>query len=96
MLPARSSSGRPTLLMPGMVNARTRIGRSAAAELPILPEDGLLCIANLLKAGITCFCHIGYYPRQAAQTAAARACAHSSDCRWPSIRVPGREAPAII
>ena len=62
------------LLMPGLVNARTRIGSlEHAATLPqFLPEIGLLCIANLLKTGITCFCSIGYFPRHAAQIAAAQ------------------------
>ncbi len=50
-------------LIPGMVNAR-------AGSPELEPEDGLLCIAKLLKAGVTCFCRIGYDPRRAAQTAA--------------------------
>ena len=61
-------------LIPGMVNARTCVGPlEHAAVLPqSVPGDGLLCIAKLLKAGVTCFCHVGYHPRQAAQTAAAQ------------------------
>ena len=71
----RALFDRPAhVLMPGMVNARTRIGPLArAAGAPQFPpEGGLLCIAKLLKAGVTCFCDIGYFPRQAAQTAAAQ------------------------
>ena len=66
---------RPShLLMPGLVNARTQIGslERAAATPQFLPEGGLLCIANMLKSGITCFCDIGYFPQQAALTAAAQ------------------------
>jgi 5-methylthioadenosine/S-adenosylhomocysteine deaminase len=62
------------LVLPGFVNALTHIGsRGAAAGNPPFPTDaGLLCIANMLKAGITCFCPIGYFPRDAAQLAAAQ------------------------
>jgi len=62
------------LLMPGLVNARTRIGslESAAADLRFHPNGGLLCIANMLRAGITCFCNIGYFPRHAAEAAEAQ------------------------
>jgi 5-methylthioadenosine/S-adenosylhomocysteine deaminase len=44
------------LAMPGLVNARTRL-----APLP-----------NMLRAGITCFCDTGYFPRDVAATAAAQ------------------------
>ncbi len=62
------------VLIPGMVNARTRIGplEHAAGAPRVLPEGGLLSVAKLLKAGVTCFCDVGYFPRQAAQTAAAQ------------------------
>jgi 5-methylthioadenosine/S-adenosylhomocysteine deaminase len=62
------------LLMPGLVNARTRIGssESAAAAVQFLPDGGLLCIAKMLKAGITCFCDVGYFPRHAAEAAEAQ------------------------
>ena len=62
------------LLMPGLVNARTEIGslQSAGAALQFHPDGGLLCIAKMLKAGITCFCNIGYFPRHAAQAAEAQ------------------------
>ena len=62
------------LVLPGFVNSLTHIGsRGAGAGNPRFPGDaGLLCIANMLKAGITCFCPIGYFPRDAAQLAAAQ------------------------
>jgi 5-methylthioadenosine/S-adenosylhomocysteine deaminase len=62
------------LLMPGLVNARTRIGslERAAAAPQFHPDGGLLCIAKMLKAGITCFCDIGYFPRHAAEAAEAQ------------------------
>ncbi|HKN10128.1 MAG TPA: hypothetical protein VJ376_11695, partial [Pseudomonadota bacterium] len=44
-------------LIPGMVNARTRVGplEHAAGAPQFAPDRGLLCIAKLLKAGVTCF-----------------------------------------
>jgi 5-methylthioadenosine/S-adenosylhomocysteine deaminase len=62
------------LVMPGFVNALTQIGSlEPAAPAPQFAHDGgLLCIANMLKAGITCFCHVGYFPSDAAQMAAAQ------------------------
>ncbi len=80
------------LLMPGLVNAHTRIGAipHAAAGLHAAAgphaatgphaspgpgfqaETALAGIANMLKAGITCFCDIGYFPRDTAQMAAAQ------------------------
>jgi len=62
------------LLMPGLVNARTRIGslQSAAADSQFHPDGGLLCIAKMLKAGVTCFCDMGYFPRHAAEAAEAQ------------------------
>ena len=30
-------------------------------------DGALLCIANMLKAGITCFCEAGYFPREVAR-----------------------------
>jgi 5-methylthioadenosine/S-adenosylhomocysteine deaminase len=62
------------LLMPGLVNALTRTGSldRAAAAVQFQPDGGLLCIANMLKAGITCFCDIGCFPRDAAQVAATQ------------------------
>ncbi len=71
----RALLDRPAhVLIPGMVNARTRIGapERAAGAPQFLPEGGLLCIAKLLQAGVTCFCDVGYFPDQAAQTAAAQ------------------------
>ncbi len=71
----RALLDRPAhVLIPGMVNARTRIGapEQAVGAPQFLPEGGLLCIAKLLQAGVTCFCDVGYFPDQAAQTAAAQ------------------------
>jgi 5-methylthioadenosine/S-adenosylhomocysteine deaminase len=62
------------LVFPGFVNALTQIGSfgPAAGTPRFLGDAGLLCIANMLKAGITCFCPIGYFPRDAAQLTAAQ------------------------
>jgi 5-methylthioadenosine/S-adenosylhomocysteine deaminase len=62
------------LLMPGLVNACTRIGSpaSGSAQPHFGPESALLCIANMLNAGTTCFCDIGYFPGATAHTAAAQ------------------------
>jgi 5-methylthioadenosine/S-adenosylhomocysteine deaminase len=62
------------VLMPGLVNARTAIGGSCgdAGGARFEPRAGLIGIANMLKAGITCFCDVGYFPREVAQLAAAQ------------------------
>jgi 5-methylthioadenosine/S-adenosylhomocysteine deaminase len=62
------------LLMPGLVNAYTRIGMPPpTTQVPqFAPAGALLCIANMLKAGTTCFCDIGDFPRLAAEIAAAQ------------------------
>jgi len=59
------------LLMPGVVNARTHIGPLGpdAAEPKFTADGALLGVANMLQAGTTCFCDIGYFPRDAAHTA---------------------------
>jgi 5-methylthioadenosine/S-adenosylhomocysteine deaminase len=66
---------RPThLAMPGLVNARTRLA-PFAGESPAegyWADGALLCIANMLRAGITCFCEAGYFPRDVAATAVAQ------------------------
>jgi 5-methylthioadenosine/S-adenosylhomocysteine deaminase len=59
------------LLMPGLVNAHTRLGtlggtRPAAS---FSAEIAALGIANMLKAGITTFCEVGYFPSDAARAA---------------------------
>jgi 5-methylthioadenosine/S-adenosylhomocysteine deaminase len=66
---------RPThLAIPGLVNARTRLAPIAGFS----PAEGfwadgaLLCVANMLRAGITCFCDAGFFPREVATTAAAQ------------------------
>jgi 5-methylthioadenosine/S-adenosylhomocysteine deaminase len=60
------------LLMPGLVNAHTRIapppGRSIAPDR--LHDGARLCIAEMLGAGTTCFCGVGYFPQESARAAA--------------------------
>jgi 5-methylthioadenosine/S-adenosylhomocysteine deaminase len=72
---ARVELDRPDhLAMPGLVNARTRltpIGVDPAAQ-GFWVDGALLSIANMLQAGITCFCDAGYFPREAAATAVAQ------------------------
>ena len=56
-------------LLPGLVNARTQI---AAARRrvpgPLQLQDGaLLCIAEMLKSGITCFAATGFFPEESAR-----------------------------
>ena len=47
------------LVMPGLVNAHTRMQHGTLAS-----------IAEMLKAGTTCFCGLGYYPEESAAAAA--------------------------
>jgi 5-methylthioadenosine/S-adenosylhomocysteine deaminase len=64
---------RPThLLMPGLVNARTSCLAGAAQSPRFTPEIGLLSIANMIKAGITCFCDVGYFPGDIARLAVSQ------------------------
>jgi 5-methylthioadenosine/S-adenosylhomocysteine deaminase len=65
------------LLLPGLVNSQTRIVpdiAATAAGRTFSPEhlrDGaLLRIAEMLKAGTTCFCGMGYFPEESAHAAA--------------------------
>jgi 5-methylthioadenosine/S-adenosylhomocysteine deaminase len=61
---------RPThLLMPGLVNARTSCLAMSAQNPRFAPEIALLSIANMIKAGITCFCDVGYFPSDVARLA---------------------------
>ena len=76
------------LLMPGLVNARTSLaGATSLADATSLagaaqsphfppehfpPEIGLVSIANLIKAGITCFCDVGYFPNEVARLAVSQ------------------------
>jgi 5-methylthioadenosine/S-adenosylhomocysteine deaminase len=62
------------LLMPGLINAHTRIGAPlrAAPAASFSSDFGLLSIANMLKAGVTAFCDVGYFPGDAARTAQAQ------------------------
>jgi 5-methylthioadenosine/S-adenosylhomocysteine deaminase len=71
----RVSLERPThLLMPGLVNAHTRIGTPpGASTAPAFSQDlAAIGIANMLKAGVTAFCDVGYFPDEAARTAVAQ------------------------
>jgi 5-methylthioadenosine/S-adenosylhomocysteine deaminase len=71
------------LLMPGLVNARTRSGPPTAVgrfdgeghhpdagEQRFDGDAALLAIANMLKSGVTAFCDIGHAPGEAARIAA--------------------------
>jgi 5-methylthioadenosine/S-adenosylhomocysteine deaminase len=61
---------RPThLLMPGLINARTSCLAGAAQGPCFQPDMALLSIANMIKAGITCFCDVGYFPTDIARLA---------------------------
>lgn len=62
------------LLLPGLVNARTRIAPlpGASATAPFWAEGALLCIANLVRAGVTTFCEVGLFPRDVAALAVAQ------------------------
>jgi 5-methylthioadenosine/S-adenosylhomocysteine deaminase len=66
---------RPShLLLPGLINAYTSIGSVPGAQgTPIFSSDlAALGIANLLKAGVTAFCDVGYFPGEMAGTAVAQ------------------------
>ena len=60
------------LLLPGLVNAYAQTAPPAGRALrPERLHDGALtCVAEMLKAGITCFCGVGYFPEESARTAA--------------------------
>jgi 5-methylthioadenosine/S-adenosylhomocysteine deaminase len=71
----RVSLERPShLLMPGLVNAHSGIGSmaGAGAAAAFSPDLGTLGIANMLKAGVTAFCDVGYFPGEVAGTAVAQ------------------------
>jgi 5-methylthioadenosine/S-adenosylhomocysteine deaminase len=71
----RVSLDRPShLLMPGLVNAHTRIGSvPGEGTAPVFSQDlATIGIANMLKAGVTAFCDVGYFPDEAARTAVAQ------------------------
>jgi 5-methylthioadenosine/S-adenosylhomocysteine deaminase len=71
----RVSLERPShLLMPGLVNAHTRIGTlPGEGTAPVFSQDlAVIGIANMLKAGVTAFCDVGYFPDEAARTAVAQ------------------------
>ncbi|HEX4153472.1 MAG TPA: amidohydrolase family protein [Steroidobacteraceae bacterium] len=65
---------RPThLALPGLVNARTRIAPLPGTLAAGFWADGaLLSIANMLRAGISCFCEVGCFPREVATLALAQ------------------------
>ncbi len=60
------------LLLPGLVNAWTRTmpaaGRFAGLRRPV--DGALLCMAEMLRAGTTCFSDVGYFPDESARLAA--------------------------
>jgi 5-methylthioadenosine/S-adenosylhomocysteine deaminase len=60
------------LVLPGLVNAYTKIapapGRAIRPER--LHDAAQLRIAEMLAAGTTCFCGVGFFPEEAARTAA--------------------------
>jgi 5-methylthioadenosine/S-adenosylhomocysteine deaminase len=60
------------LVLPGLVNAYTRIapppGRTVAPDR--LHDGAQMCIAEMLEAGTTCFCGLGYFPQESARAAA--------------------------
>ena len=71
----RVSLERPShLLMPGLVNAHTRIGTlPGEGAAPAFSQDlAAVAVANMLKAGVTAFCDVGYFPGEAARTAVAQ------------------------
>jgi 5-methylthioadenosine/S-adenosylhomocysteine deaminase len=59
------------LVLPGLVNAYTRIapppGRTIAPDR--LHDGAQMCIAEMLEAGTTCFCGLGYFPQESARAA---------------------------
>ena len=60
------------LVLPGLVNAYARITPppAHAAHPNRLHDAAVLCIADMLASGTTCFCALGHYPEQSARTAA--------------------------
>ncbi len=61
------------LLLPGLVNAYTRTAAGAARPpgSRLRADDIALCIAEMLKAGTTCFCDMSYFPEECARAATA-------------------------
>jgi 5-methylthioadenosine/S-adenosylhomocysteine deaminase len=61
------------LLLPGLVNAYTRIapppGRSVEAEC--LEDGARACLTEMLAAGTSCFCSVGDFPHESAGAATA-------------------------
>jgi len=59
------------LVLPGLVNAYTRIAPPAGRTIaPDRLHDGAqMCIAEMLEAGTTCFCGMGYFPQESARAA---------------------------
>jgi 5-methylthioadenosine/S-adenosylhomocysteine deaminase len=62
------------LVMPGLVNARTRLAPPAGlASMEGFWADGaLLGIANMVRTGTTSFCDVGLFPQEAAAVAIAQ------------------------
>ena len=58
------------LLLPGLVNAQTGMGVLARRASSVQVHDAeLLRIAELLRAGTTCFCATGYFPDESVRAA---------------------------
>jgi 5-methylthioadenosine/S-adenosylhomocysteine deaminase len=60
------------VVLPGLVNAYTKLVPSLGSAIhPERLHDGAqLCVAEMLKAGTTCFCALGFFPEESARTAA--------------------------
>lgn len=58
-------------VLPGLVNARTQIAAvPRRVPGPLQLQDGaLLCIAEMVKSGTTCFAATGYFPEESARAA---------------------------
>jgi len=59
------------LVLPGLVNANTRVSPAPGAALhpERLRDIALSRVAEMLAAGTTCFCGLGFFPEEAARTA---------------------------
>jgi 5-methylthioadenosine/S-adenosylhomocysteine deaminase len=58
------------LLLPGLVNAQTGMGVLARRASSVQVHDAeLLRIAEMLRAGTTCFCATGYFPDESVRAA---------------------------
>ncbi len=62
------------LLLPGLVNALTQIvpNVDSVRGAAHVGDSAILGIAAMLRAGISCFCAMGYFPQESARTVAAQ------------------------